>query len=80
MKPDGNAPKWFRNRDEECEFYLMLNEAKDLAAKIYELTDTILKSDVYDQSLLVSQRDAMVNYYNCLQARIRRVLDTQTPT
>jgi len=77
---DESAPNWFRDRNEECEFFEMLEEARDLATKIYNLTDFLIKSsiDVSDRSILENQRNAMITYFKILQARIRRVLETPT--
>ena len=80
LRVDDSAPNWFRNRNDECEFFEMLEEAKDLATKIYNLTDFLIKADINisDRSILENQRNAMNTYFKILQARIRRVLETPT--
>ena len=80
MRADESAPNWFRDRNDECEFFDMLDEARSLAGKIYNLTDFLIKSDLdpNDRTIMENQRCAMNNYFTILQARIRRVLETPT--
>ena len=78
-KVDATAPVWFRDRNEECEFFEMCDELRELAGKIYNLVDYMIKNQIPDAELAIlnQQLDGMQQYYRALGARILRVLNTK---